>query len=58
MRVVPHVYACIITLYRGYCVQYSRYAGTPVFTAVFLLSIIKYYYYYHDVDYYVVDARP
>ena len=35
MRVDPHVYPCIITLYRGYCVQYSNYAGTPVFITVF-----------------------
>ena len=36
-----HVYACIITLYRGYCVQYSTYAGTPVFITVFYLIIIN-----------------
>ena len=36
-----HVYACIITLYRGYCVQYSSYAGTPVFITVFYLIIIN-----------------
>ena len=36
-----HVYACIISLYRGYCVQYSSYAGTPVFITVFYLIIIN-----------------
>ena len=52
VRVNSHVYAYTITLFRGYCVQYSSYAGTAVFITVFYFIIINYYYY--DVDYDIV----